>query len=218
MGQKAVSDVTPDDVLAFWFPPGLDALVPDDHIAFWRSRMQGGMDAAIIGQWADVTRAAARGALDHWADTATGRLALILALDQFSRSLWRDSPAAYEQDNKATLFALDGIDTGHFDALPHPWQKNFYLIAICHCEGPDHLERMDRAIALADAQVAAMPAPLRAHYGDMGNQPRRVRDIIRRFGRHPHRNPVYGRLSSPEEEVYIATGDFPHTRKIGPDD
>ncbi len=176
------------------------------------------MDAAIIGQWTDVTRAAARGALDDWAATATGRLALILVLDQFSRSLWRDSPAAYEQDNKATRLALEGVEAGHFDALPHPWQKNFYRIALCHCEGPDHPDRMDRAIALADAQVDQMPAPLRAHYGDMGNQPRRVRDVIRRFGRHPHRNPIYGRVSSPEEAAYIAAGDFPHSRKIGPDD
>jgi hypothetical protein len=38
--------------------------------------------------------------------------------------------------------------------------------------------------------------------------------VIERFGRHPHRNAVYGRLSIAEEEAYIAEGDFPHQGKI----
>jgi uncharacterized protein (DUF924 family) len=43
-------------------------------------------------------------------------------------------------------------------------------------------------------------------------QHERVKAVIARFGRHPHRNAVLGRLSTPEEEAYIATGDFPHLR------
>ena len=39
--------------------------------------------------------------------------------------------------------------------------------------------------------------------------------MIARFGRHPHRNDVLGRDSTPEELDYIATGDFPHTTKLG---
>lgn len=43
-------------------------------------------------------------------------------------------------------------------------------------------------------------------------QNQRVREIIAQFGRHPHRNPIYGRVSSPAEAAYIAAGDFPHER------
>ena len=34
------------------------------------------------------------------------------------------------------------------------------------------------------------------------------RDIIRRFGRFPHRNPILGRESTPEELAYIEAGGF----------
>ncbi len=97
--------------------------------------MQGGMDAAIIERFGGLTMAAATGRLDHWADTARGRLALLIALDQFPRSLWRDTPAAYAQDIKAARLALDGIANGHFDTL-EPWEMMFFVIAISHCEGP----------------------------------------------------------------------------------
>ena len=217
MAQIDVSDITAEDILSFWFPATLPALDRDDHIAFWQSRMQGGMDAAITEHYADLTRAGAQGLLDGWADTARGRLALILVLDQFPRSLWRGTPAAYAQDIKATRLAIAGIANGDFDALDHPWQKTFYLIAISHCEGPEHLERMDRIIALADREVASMTGPTAELYADMGERPRRVREIIRRFGRHPHRNAIYGRVSSQDEAAYIARGVFPHEREIGED-
>jgi len=84
----------PTDVLDFWFPDTGHQNAPETYAAFWSERMQGGMDNAIISGFADLTHAAATGLLDHWADTARGRLALIVALDQFSRSLWRNTPAA----------------------------------------------------------------------------------------------------------------------------
>ncbi|MDQ2090444.1 DUF924 family protein [Marimonas arenosa] len=218
MTQANVSETTPEDILSFWFPDSLIRLDGDDHVAFWTSRMQGGMDAAILDLHADLTRAGAQGLLDAWAETPRGRLALILVLDQFPRSLWRDTPGAFAQDIKATRLALEGLENGHYDALDHPWEKNFYLIAMSHCEGPEHLERMDRVVALAEREVASMTGPVAERYDEMGNQPRRVREIIRRFGRHPHRNAIYGRVSTPDEEVYIAEGVFPHERKIGAQD
>lgn len=218
MPQAPASETTPEDILAFWFPPGLGACVEEEHIAFWTSRMQGGMDQAIIDTYAHVTEAAAQGVFDPWAATPRGRLGLLLLLDQFPRSLWRGTPAAYAQDIKATRLAMEGIENGHFDALDHPWEKNFYLIAMTHCEGPEHLERMDRVVGLADREVATMTGPKAERYKEMGDQPRRVREIIRRFGRHPHRNAIYGRVSSPDEAAYIAEGVFPHERKIGEPD
>lgn len=205
-------DFNPDDVLDFWFPETGHEKSCETHGAFWTERMQGGMDATIIAQFADLTLAAARGQLDHWAQTARGRLGLLIALDQFSRSLWRDTPAAYAQDIKATRLALDGIENGHFDSLK-PWEQTFFHIAISHCEGPDHLERMDRIEPVMEAIVARMPENLAPMAEGFREQHHRVRGIIERFGRHPHRNIVLGRVSTPDEESYIASGDFPHKRK-----
>ncbi len=205
----------PEQVLDFWFP----------NNGFWESgetfgewihhRMQGGVDNYICANFAELTTAAAQGLLDHWADTPRGRLALLIALDQFPRSLWRNTPAAFAQDCKATRLAIQGIENGHFSAVK-PWEKTFYVIALGHCEGPDHLERFDLIDTVTEDIIAEMPLAL-AHTADLlRDQNKRVRGIIERFGRHPHRNPIYGRVSTPEEEVYIATGDFPHVANEPP--
>ena len=207
---RDTADVTPDEILSFWYPDGLADAPREEVLAFWHSRMQGGMDEAICQDYADVTRAAAEGRLDYWADTARGRLALILVLDQFPRSLWRDTPAAFGQDIKATRIALEGIRNGHYSELKYIFERQFYNICISHCEGPDHLERMDLIIRLNEefAEIARDGEEEMVERGI--EQSRRVRGIIERFERHPHRNPILGRVSTPEERAYIETGDFPH--------
>lgn len=201
----------PEEVLEFWFPDDGHWDDLERHRTFWMMRMQGGMDAAICERFAGIAEAAARGLLDHWAETPRGRLALLIALDQFPRSLWRDTPAAYAQDIKACRLALDGIACGDYDAL-ELWEQNFFIVALSHCEGPDHCERMTLVARLTEVLADAMPQhlePLKARFVAQG---KRVRGLIEQFGRHPHRNPILGRLSSPEEEAYIAAGDFPHVQ------
>ncbi|MBT8409511.1 MAG: DUF924 domain-containing protein [Alphaproteobacteria bacterium] len=203
----------PKDVLDLWFPDTGHEKSVETHAAFWDERMQGGMDATIIEKFAGLTEAAAKGELDQWAETPRGRLALLIALDQFPRSLWRDTPAAFAQDIKAARLALEGIENGDVDALA-PWEQAFFVISITHCEGPDHVERMKRIENLTVRIAKSMPEPI----CDMGEgfiaQHRRVLGIVQTFGRHPHRNPILGRLSSDAEAAYIATGDFPHVRKV----
>lgn len=210
MSDKSTS-FSPEPVLEFWFP--------DD--GFWSNldtfeewidhRMHGGVDDYICAHFAELTEAAAKGKLDHWADTARGRIALLLALDQFPRSLWRDTPAAFGQDIKSCRLAMEGIANGHFAEL-QPYEKLFFIIAMGHCEGPDHLQRFDLIYRVSEELISELPEPI-APLGDgLRAQNARVRSVIARFGRHPHRNPVLGRVSTPEEEAYIATGDFPHVR------
>jgi uncharacterized protein (DUF924 family) len=214
MGRAMTDPVfDPQQVLDFWFPESGHQDDRAAHGAFWAERMQGGMDKRIIADFADLTLAAATGRLDHWADTPRGRLALLIALDQFPRSLWRDMPAAFAQDIKATRLALDGIAKGDLDGLA-PWEQTFYHIAISHCEGPNHVQRMDMLSDLAERIIASLPDHLAELGADFRAQHARVRDIIVRFGRHPHRNKVLGRPSTQDEETYIATGDFPHLRKV----
>lgn len=204
----------PQDVFDFWFPDDGHWNAPDTHIAFWDKRMRGGMDATIIAEFAELTEAAARGQLDDWAQTPRGRLALIIALDQFPRSLWRDTPAAFAQDIKACRLCLDGIENGHYAALDGMWERQFYMISISHCEGPDHLARMDLCGELTEKDAASLPPAIFGMGAMALDQNNRVRANIARFGRHPHRNAVLGRLSTPDEQSYIDTGDFPHQRKI----
>jgi uncharacterized protein (DUF924 family) len=199
----------PEHVLNFWFPDNGHQNSAEAHAAFWTERMQGSMDAAIADRYGGLTLAAATGHLDHWAATSKGRLALLIALDQFPRSLWRDTPAAFAQDIKATRLALEGLENGHFDDL-EPWEQCFYVIAIDHCEGPDHMDRMIRVDSVVEGIVTRIPG----HMSQMGDRFRaqhaRVKGVVERFGRHPHRNRILGRPSTLDEEEYVLKGDFPH--------
>jgi uncharacterized protein (DUF924 family) len=202
-----------DAVLDFWFPDGAGADL-ETHRAYWEWRMRGGADAAIVERFSDTTERAARGALDAWAATPRGRLALVVAVDQFPRSVWRGTPRAFAQDPKALSLVLEGLENGHYDALATPWEKTFFTMPLGHCEGPDHLARLDRAIALARAIADEAPAHLRPLYEFSAQQPVEHRKVIAAFGRHPHRNRVLGRESTPAELEYLAKGVFPHQREV----
>lgn len=202
-----------DDVLDFWFPEGpvltIDARA---HHAHWLWRMQGGADDEIVARFSSLTEQAAAGALDHWALDPHGRLALIVILDQFSRSVWRDSARAYAQDFRALALTAEGFSNGLYSALETPWFQVVFGLPLGHCEGPDHLQRLDLLIGLRGKIAAEAPVALQPIYASLVDQARDVRKIIAAFGRHPHRNAVLDRATTAAEEAYIAKGEFPHKK------
>lgn len=203
-----------DEVLAFWFPEGLDADF-ETHRDYLTWCMRGGANAAIVERFSELTEAAARGELDDWADEQSGRLALIVVLDQFSRAVWEGDPRAYAQDPKSLKLSLEGLERGDLEGLAS-WERMFFLLPLAHCEGPDHLERIERLIVLSDEILALAPMHLKPIYAFGAEQPRRGREVIRRFGRHPHRNELLGRESTPEEAEYVRAGQFAHNREFNP--
>jgi uncharacterized protein (DUF924 family) len=204
---------TPDEILDFWFPDGPDPTA-ERHLELWSWRMRGGATAEVIARYTDLTQRAVTGELDHWADTPRGRLALIIVLDQFPRSIWAGTPAAYASDPKALALCMEGFDNGHFDALENVWFKTMYKMPLEHCECPGHLANLDRVIAIAEAALAAAPPQLQRVYEMAVEQPKLHRAVIARFGRHAHRNAVLGRVSTPEEVAYLNDGVFPHQTRI----
>ena len=202
-----------DEVLQFWYPdsPEEDA---ETHARRSAWRMRGGADEEIVARFSDLAEQAAAGVFDHWADDLRGRLALIVVLDQFSRSVWRDSPRAFAQDPRALELALEGLENGHYAALSTPWDKSTYQLSLTHCEGPDHLARLDRALALAQEIQASAPDHLKAFYAFPVEQKILHRRVIETFGRFPHRNAALGRTPTPEEAAYVAEGQFPHRRPV----
>ena len=202
-----------DEVLRFWFPDSLEEdLETHGRRSAWR--MRGGADEEIVARFTGLTEQAAAGAFDHWSDDARGRLALIVLLDQFSRSVWSGSPRAFAQDPKALALALEGLENGHYGALSTPWEQSTYQLSLGHCEGPDHLARLDRAHALAQEILESTPDHLRPIYAFGVEQKILHRRVIDTFGRYPHRNDVLARTSTPEEAAYVAEGQFPHRRPL----
>jgi uncharacterized protein (DUF924 family) len=201
-----------EDVLRFWFPE----LSAADHARMVRQFewwFRGGAEVTIAERFPLLLERARRGALDHWSQWPRPRLALIIVLDQFSRSLYRDSARAFAQDQKALALALEGLEIGHFSVLETPWEKTFFILPLGHSEDLSHLER---AVTVAEQLAAHAPPELRKILEHSASQARGHRDVIARFGRHPHRNAVLGRQSTPEELAYLASGKLVHLRALPP--
>jgi uncharacterized protein (DUF924 family) len=203
-----VAVVEPEDILAFWFPPGLDAN-EETHRRQFEWWFRGGADRAIVEQYQPVLEAACRGELDHWAEAARARLALIIVLDQFSRTVYRDIAQAFAQDHKAVGLTIDGLGWGHYAQLATVWEKTFFVLPLGHSED---IALLERCVSLCEALVEQAPEHLQKLYAFSASQARGHRDVIARFGRHPHRNAVLGRTSTEDELAYLASGEFVHRR------
>jgi uncharacterized protein (DUF924 family) len=199
-----------EDILAFWFPPGLDA-DQEAHRRQFQFWFGGGANEQIAQRFAATHEAARQGLLDAWADTPRGRLSLIIVLDQFSRSLHGGTALAYAQDARATTLAVDGFEHGFYKDLSAVWEKTFFMLPLGHSE---RLADLDRCIALADALIPEAPAQVRALYEFSASQARGHRAVVARFGRQPHRNAALGRESTAEELAYLAAGKFVHQRSF----
>jgi uncharacterized protein (DUF924 family) len=203
---------SPEEVLSYWFPE--EDIFDADRETFWRQMgwwFQGGpeVDREIAERFGEVLEQARRGELDHWADTPRGRLALIVVLDQFSRNIYRGSPLSYAQDPKALELAVGSIDA-EMDRELSPMERIFFWMPLGHSED---LALQERVVRHQEEEAASAPPHLRemAEFGI--SQARAVRDVIARFGRHPHRNEILGRTSTPEEIEYLRTETPPHLRR-----
>ncbi len=173
--------MTPEDVLAFWF-----AGDPATQRDVWFEK-DVAFDTACT-RFAGALLAAKAGALDHWAATPRGTLALLILLDQFSRNLHRGSAEAFAADAKARQVARVAIAMG-FDQQVGPVERIFMYLPLEHSEV---LADQDEAVRL----FATLGEELRGYA-------EKHRDVIRRFGRFPHRNAALGRKNTAEEEAYL---------------
>jgi uncharacterized protein (DUF924 family) len=117
----------------------------------------------------------------------------VLLLDQFPRNAFRGTPRMYATDAQARAAASAAIDAGHDQAFEDALRQFFYL---CFMHSED-LADLDRCVAL-NAAAGGESLRYAQHH----------REIVRRFGRFPHRNAVLGRASTPEEERFLAEGGF----------
>ena len=202
---------SPEEVLSYWFPDGIDDADPE-ALRRQGQRWMGGVpevDREITERFGDVLERARRGELDYWAETPRGRLALIVVLDQFSRHVYRGTPEAYAQDEEALRLALEGIDSG-IDRELGAMERVFFWLPLGHSED---LAFHERGVIHAEEEATSAP-PRRRALAEFGVfQAEAARDVIRRFGRHPHRNEILGRTSTPEELEYLRTETPPHLRR-----
>jgi uncharacterized protein (DUF924 family) len=185
---------SPADVLAFWFTEG-----PGTYRRAWFTR-DDAFDTSIRDGFGSLVVPAREGALDGWAATADGALALLLMLDQFPRNLHRGSADAFAGDAHARAIARDLVLARGLDRTLHPVQRVFAYLPFEHGEA---LADQDLSVALFEGlrDIPAMAAPEGAI-----DYAWRHRLVIQRFGRFPHRNAALGRASTPAETAWLAAG------------
>jgi uncharacterized protein (DUF924 family) len=174
----------PHDILSFWRAAGPDKWF-DKNDAF---------DNEIRTKFLATYEAAAGGKLADWEAQPESALALVIVLDQFPRNMFRNDGRTYAADPVALAVAKRAIASGFDHKIPEG-EKQFFYLPFEHSE---KLEDQERSCALCratgDAELLKW-ADLHA-------------DIIRRFGRFPHRNAMLGRMTTPEEQAFLDGGGF----------
>lgn len=190
---------SPDDVLEFWFGTHAgDAATAQAQKKLWWAK-DAVVDAGIRERYGTLVAAAAAGAHREWAREPRGRLALILLFDQFPRNIYRDTPQAYAHDALALRLALDGIAAGA-DRQLRAIERVFLYLPLEHAES---VAMQERSVELFTALAASVPEADRPVFAGYLDYALRHRDVVRRFGRFPHRNRILGRASTPEEIEFL---------------
>jgi len=176
--QKAI-----DDLIDFWFADTTKPRWYDSNDAF---------DKLCEQRFEEAAQKAALGDLHAWEQSAKGALALVLLLDQIPRNIYRGTERAFASDRLAVAVTERAIDRG-FDQQLDLEKRKFLYLPFMHSED---LTEQERSVALAEA----LGDEKTVHYA------KDHADVIRQFGRFPHRNAILGRQATAEEDAFLAAG------------
>jgi len=172
--------ISPQDILDFWY-------APDMRRSWFNSTPE--LDASIRERFEPLWEAAVRGELDAWRSSPQGCLALAIILDQFPLNMFRGTAKSFSSEGQAIAAAKQAIAQG-YDRQIDKAQLAFLYMPLMHSED---LADQDLSVALFAAAGLENNLRFAQHH----------RDIVRRFGRFPHRNTILGRSSSAEELAYL---------------
>ncbi|MDW4496787.1 DUF924 family protein [Sulfitobacter sp. D35] len=179
--------IGPQEILEFW----LDEVGPDG----WY-KASDTLDATIRDRFEEAWQGACEGRYSLWLTYPTGALAYIILTDQFSRNMFRGTAKAFASDRAALAAAKSAIERG-WDLKIDPPARHFFYTPLMHSENLCDQDRCVRLMAERMPKGAPNLVHARAH-----------REVIRRFGRFPHRNEALSRGTSEQEKSFEAEGGY----------
>ncbi len=168
------------EIVSFWFSEPVKKLWFNSTPEF---------DTELKQKYLHIVERAERGELDDWAYDAYGALALVIVLDQFPLNMFRQQVRSFATESKARQVADLAIDHG-LDRSLSAEQKAFLYLPFMHSE---NLEDQDKSVELFEEAGLTENLRYAKHH----------RELIRRFGRFPHRNQILNRESTAEEIDYL---------------
>lgn len=185
-------------ILDFWF--GASADETKERAARWWKK-DPAFDQEIRAQFEPYLLSAVRGELNAWLEEPESSVAFVVLLDQFSRNMYRDTPEAFAQDERALGATLQGMERG-FDARLSPLRRYFFYMPMMHAENRSIQQRSVQTFEkLAEEKDTGFDGMLRG----AADYARRHRAIVERFGRFPHRNNILERTTTAEEAAFLLT-------------
>ena len=172
------NSLTPSDVLDYWFS--------EKSKQFWFASTPQ-IDNEIKVRFESVWEKAVEGEYSHWRETADGSVALIVILDQLPLNMFRSDPKGFQTESMAVEVALNAINNG-FDEELNDEKLLFLFMPLMHSENIDH---QNLQVYLFDK------------YNFNLEFSKHHRDLVKKFGRFPHRNEILGRMSTMEELDYL---------------
>jgi uncharacterized protein (DUF924 family) len=158
-------------------------------------------DETITQRFGELAADAAAGRLAAWESSPRRRLALILLLDQFPRNIHRDTSEAYEQDRAALSLSVAGMQLGAEAALD-PVERVFFYMPLQHAESR---EIQEESVAAFHRLMVEAPPEMKPYFDDVFRHAQEHRSWIERFDRFPLRNAHLGRVSTRDEERWLAS-------------
>ncbi len=195
---------SPATVHGFWF--GGSAISPEvlkTHAPLW---FKGGeaFDRLLTAQFQPLLETLSAGPLarDWAARGPRERLAAIIVLDQMSRNIFRGSPRAFAQDMLALHLCKEGLEAGEDRALSEA-ERVFFYLPLEHSEA---LADQEKAVSLFTRLAGEARDEFRDFAKNTLDYAHQHLDVIRQFGRFPHRNASVGRESTEAEKEWLAEG------------
>ena len=180
MGDLKQCISSPQSILDFWFSE------PAKKLWF---RSTSDFDTEILDRYYTLWQQAKKQQLIDWEKTAEGCLALVIILDQFPLNMFRGNAKSFSTEKEALKITRYAISK-FFDKKLEPIQLTFLYMPLMHSEDIDD---QNLSVELFDKISLENNLRFAKHH----------RDIIKRFGRFPHRNTILGRTSTAEEIEYL---------------
>jgi len=179
--------ITADEIIEFWFSAPMN-----QH--WFKSTPE--IDGLIRQKYEAVWREALAGKSDiqnTWKQTPQGCLALIILFDQFPLNMFRAEPESFATESRSIELTLYGIAQAYDQQIAES-QLSFFYMPLMHSE---RLEHQELSVDMFERAGLKNNIRFAKHH----------REIIRRFGRFPHRNAILGRQSTEAERVYLNSKD-----------
>ncbi|MEQ1877845.1 MAG: DUF924 family protein [Bdellovibrionia bacterium] len=190
-----------DSILEYWFGELMGPLdFPTEKSALW-FRKSDATDNEIRDRFQFMWQKAGDGAYDSWAKDPRGRLALIILNDQFSRNMYREDARAFSRDFQALELATNGV-AARMDRNLFPIERVFFYLPFEHAED---LPNQNMSCTLFTELLESVPDQMKSAMKEFLRYADAHREIIKKFGRFPHRNEILKRKSTPEEVEFLKT-------------